>query len=76
LPPSGPGLATSILSWTLLFFEGSGGVALVVYLAVYNFTITNGRLIWSLHIKPPRIPGGYSKKIEKFYKFSQKIRNI
>ena len=37
-----------------------------------NLTITNWRLLWSLHMKPPRILGGHSEKIEKFYKFSQK----
>ena len=33
---------------------------------------TNWRLFWSLNMKPPRILYGYSKKIEKSYKFSQK----
>ena len=37
-----------------------------------NLTITNWRLLWSLYMKPPRILGGHSKKIEKIYKFSQK----
>jgi hypothetical protein len=37
-----------------------------------NLTITNWRLLWSLHMKLPRILGGHSKKIEKSYKFSQK----
>ena len=35
-------------------------------------TITNWRLLSSLHMKPPKILGGHSEKIEKFYKFSQK----
>ena len=35
-------------------------------------TITNWRLLSSLHMKPPRILGEHSEKIEKFYKFSQK----
>ena len=37
-----------------------------------NLTITNWRLFWSLHVKPPKILGGHSEKIEKSYKFSQK----
>ena len=35
-------------------------------------TITNWRLLSSLHMKPPRISCGHSKKIENSYKFSQK----
>ena len=35
-------------------------------------TITNWRLLWSLHMKPPRILGAHYKKLEKSYKFSQK----
>ena len=31
-------------------------------LYVLNLTITNWRLFWSLHVKPPRILGGHSKK--------------
>ena len=31
-----------------------------------------GGCFWSLQVKAPRILGGQSKKIEKFYKFSQK----
>ena len=38
-----------------------------------NLTITNWRFFWSLHMKPPRILHEHSKKIEKFYKFSQKL---
>ena len=29
-----------------------------------NLTITNWRLLWSLHMKPPRILGGHSEKTE------------
>ena len=36
-------------------------------------TITNWMLLSSLHIKPPRILGVHSKKMEKFYKFSHKL---
>jgi len=39
-------------------------------------TITNWRFFWSLHVKPSRILGGRFKKIEKFYKFSQKLEII
>jgi hypothetical protein len=31
-----------------------------------------GASFWSLQVKPPRILGGKSKKIKKYYKFSQK----
>jgi len=34
------------------------------FIALSNLTITNWRLLWSLHVKPPRILGGHSKKIE------------
>ena len=36
-------------------------------------TITNWRLLCSLHKKPPRILGGHSKKNKEIYKFSQKL---
>jgi len=36
------------------------------YYKILNFTITNWRLLSSLHTKPPRILGGHSTKIEKF----------
>ena len=38
-----------------------------------HLTITNWRFLWSLHVKPHRILSGHSEKIEKSYKFSQKL---
>ena len=50
---------------------------LKMYLNITNFFISLKLLIGgsflSLQVKPPKILGGQSKKIEKSYKFSQKI---
>jgi len=48
-------------------------LVLMLFHLAQHLTITNWRLLWSLNMKPTRILGGHSKKIEKSYKFSQKL---
>ena len=54
------------------FWHAAGNNVRAHVLYIRSLTITNWRLLWSLHVKPLRILGGHSEKIEKFYKFLQK----
>ena len=68
------GLFDIILQWYkwVIYMKIRGLLYIIFYINILLLLIWGS--FWSLQVMPLRILGGQSKKIEKFYKFSQKLK--